>query len=123
MVESKDISLPLSGKSDAPILTTAAPGRTWKVLFINPPFQRLKRVYNLYFPLGLGYMAATLKQVGFDCGIYNVENAQQDEVVPHNHTSLLDQHYEYIDNLQKEDHYVWDEIRDTIRTFKPDRFA
>lgn len=120
MVVSRDISLQMSGQSAAPVAVTETPGRVWKVLFINPPFQRLKRVYNLYFPLGLGYMAATLKQVGFDCGIYNVENAQQDEVVPHNHTSLLDQHYEYIENLSKPDHAVWQEIRDTIRSFNPD---
>ncbi|MBI4581045.1 MAG: cobalamin B12-binding domain-containing protein, partial [Planctomycetes bacterium] len=99
---------------------SSEPGRTWRVLLINPPFQRLKGVYNLYFPLGLGYLAGSLKVAGFDCGIYNVENAQLDEVVPHNHLSLLEQHWMFIDALKKDDHFVWREVRDTIRNFRPD---
>ncbi len=96
------------------------PGRSWRVLLINPPFQRLKTVYNLYFPLGLGYLAGSLKAAGFDCGIYNAENARADEVAPHNHRSLLQQHWLYIEALKQQDHYIWREIRDTIQTFKPD---
>lgn len=96
------------------------PDHTWKVLLINPPFQRLKRVYNLYFPLGLGYLASTLKQSGFNCGIYNVENAPANEVAPHNHLSLLEQHYEFIDGLANNEHSVWQEVRKTIRDFQPD---
>lgn len=96
------------------------PNGKWRVLLINPPFQRLKRVYNLYFPLGLGYLASSLKTSGFECGIYNVENAQADEVLPHNHMSLLDQHFEFINALSQEEHFVWDEVRRTIMEFKPD---
>lgn len=116
------LSLPLySGPSSAPVVPAeATAGRTWRVLLINPPFQRLKGVYNLYFPLGLGYLAGSLKKAGFDCGVYNVENARVDEVVPHNHLSLLDQHWMFIEALKSPDHYVWREVRDTIEQFRPD---
>jgi radical SAM superfamily enzyme YgiQ (UPF0313 family) len=95
-------------------------GDAWKVLLINPPFQRLKGVYNLYFPLGLGYLASSLRKVSFECGIYNCENPQADEVTPHNHLSLLEQHWDFIKALETEEHFVWDEIKRTIRDFKPD---
>lgn len=106
-------SLPVSAQP-------AAPGRTWRVLLINPPFQRLKGVYNLYFPLGLGYLAGSLKSEGFECGIYNAENPHPDEVTPHNHLSLLEQHHRYIAALHDESHFVWEEVRRTIRDFRPD---
>ncbi|MEK7325926.1 MAG: hypothetical protein AAB217_11785, partial [Chloroflexota bacterium] len=49
-----------------------------------------------------------------------MENAQADEVAPHNHLSLLEQHYEFIDGLAKDEHFVWQEVRKTIRDFQPD---
>lgn len=116
------LSLPLysSSPQTVPAPSEGGPNRTWRVLLINPPFQRLKGVYNLYFPLGLGYLAGSLKAAGFDCGVYNVENARVDEVVPHNHSSLLDQHWMFIEALKAEDHYVWREVRDSIERFRPD---
>lgn len=118
---SQSISLPLLSKDAAPPrMPASTSGRTWRVLLINPPFQRLKGVNNLYFPLGLGYLAGSLKAAGFDCGIYNAENPQADEVTPHNHTSLLEQHHKYIEALHDDSHYVWQEVRRTIRDFKPD---
>ena len=95
-------------------------GRRWRVLLINPPFQRLKGVSNLYFPLGLGYLASSLKQAGFECRIYNAENPQADEVVPHNHLSLLKQHHRYVEALIDDRHPVWQEVRQTIERFRPD---
>ena len=44
------------------------------MLLINPPFQRLKQVYNLYFPLGLGYPAGSLKQAGFDALVISADD-------------------------------------------------
>ncbi len=116
------LSLPVYGgpAPAAPPAQAASPDHTWRVLLINPPFQRLKGVYNLYFPLGLGYLAGSLKKAGFDCGIYNVENARPDEVGGHNHTSLLEQHWLFIEALKAQRHPVWDEVRDTIRGFRPD---
>ncbi len=117
------LSLPVVGsgpEAERPAIPAPPPGRTWRVLLINPPFQRLKGVNNLYFPLGLGYLAGSLKKAGFDCGIYNAENPQADEMVAHNHLSLLEQHHKYIDALHDDSHYVWQEVRRTIREFRPD---
>ncbi len=118
------VSLPIAEPTSGPRPPLPpGPGRTWRVLLINPPFQRLKEVYNLYFPLGLGYLAGSLKQAGFDCGIYNVENPQADEVTHHNHLSLLDQHWRFIEALKEDHHPVWQEVRRTIKEFKPDILA
>ncbi len=98
----------------------SAAERVWRVLLVNPPFQRLKRVQNVYFPLGLGYLAGGLKAAGFCCRILNAENPQTDTMQPHNHLSLLEQHHQYIQALQDEHHYVWQELRQTIQDFAPD---
>lgn len=116
-----NISLPLyQGSAATSVPAIPAEGRSWRVLLINPPFQRLKGVYNLYFPLGLGYLAGSLKKVGFDCGVYNVENARPDEVTGHNHVSLLQQHWLYIEALKSDKHFVWKEIREAMLSFRPD---
>ena len=120
-VQRNDISLsPPAMASSSTLSDNTGTNRRWRVLLINPPFQRLKGVANLYFPLGLGYLAGSLKQAGFECGIYNAENPQLDEVVHHNHLSLLEQHWKFIEALAADDHDVWNEIRDTIAAFKPD---
>jgi len=116
-------NLPIVGSTTDPDSLTAPlrpDGRKWRVLLINPPFQRLKGVRNLYFPLGLGYLAGSLKSAGFACGIYNAENPKEDPSIHHNLLSLLDQHHNYMNAIASDQHPVWDEIRETIRDYAPD---
>ena len=44
-----------------------------RILLIEPPFDRLKKVKTFYFPIGLGYIATVLNKAGFYVRIYNAE--------------------------------------------------
>jgi anaerobic magnesium-protoporphyrin IX monomethyl ester cyclase len=91
-----------------------------RILLINPPFQRLKGLRAVYFPLGLGYLAARLREAGFEVGIHNAEIPG--EKLPGNEdvTLSLQQHHKYVEALEDSDHYVWGEMRDTLARFDPD---
>ena len=91
-----------------------------KILLINPPFQRLKSIKAVYFPLGLGYLASVLEQNSFDVKIYNAEIPREQT---HHHgtiTSLLQEHHQYIEALSDNSHPVWKEIQSVLSNYQPD---
>lgn len=90
-----------------------------RIILINPPFNRLKRIKSVYFPLGIGYLAAILKKNEFEVAIYNAENPREKLSEAYN-IGLLEQHHKYIKTLNDKSHYVWQEIKDTLLMFKPD---
>jgi radical SAM superfamily enzyme YgiQ (UPF0313 family) len=94
-----------------------------KILLVNPPFQRLKGIAQTYFPLGLGYLCAVLssdKRV--DAMIYNAETPNFSERLPFHikYQDMLNLHNRYINSLQDDHHYVWQEIYEVIKDFNPD---
>lgn len=93
-----------------------------KVLLISPPFQRLKGIKNLYFPLGLGYLAAVLSMEGYDARIYNGEIPADGEcsALTSNTFSLLETHQKFIEALKSDDHHVWKEINEVLESYQPD---
>jgi len=97
-----------------------------KVLLIKPPYSRLKRSGQApYFPLGLGYVAAVLEKEGFDVRIYHAENPrlpaegiiEDEEAIFYQRSKAQKRYYDAINN---ENHPVWNEVKETIRNFKPD---
>lgn len=90
-----------------------------RILLINPPFQRLMGVKSIYFPNGLGYLAAVLREEGFVVGIYNAENPYE-KLSEASNIMLFQQYYKYIHALRDEGHYVWQEVKETLSSFKPD---
>ena len=90
-----------------------------RILLINPPFNRLKGIQSVYFPLGLGSLAAVLRKNGFKVGIYNAENPVE-KLPEMSHVMLLEQHYKYIQALNDKSHFVWQEIQNILSMFKPD---
>jgi len=87
-----------------------------KILLIDPPFYRFIGYYNRYFPLGLSYIAAVLRDRGHEVLIYdadcNVSPSKMD------FSRLEDSYPAYLKALQ-EDHPIWQEVRQTIDNFKP----
>lgn len=92
-----------------------------RVLLINPPYTRFKDLVQRYFPIGLGYIAATLKQAGHDVLVYNAENPALDEGVESwglANRLVAFEHYQ--NRVRNEDDPIWREIRGVIETVRPD---
>lgn len=92
-----------------------------RVLLINPPFQRLARVNNTYFPIGIGYVAAVLEQKGHFVRIYNAEkDVDETNFFTTGDPARVKAHENYISAIGNTNHYVWSEIRQRIKDFQPD---
>ncbi|MBD3203967.1 radical SAM protein [Candidatus Woesearchaeota archaeon] len=93
-----------------------------KVILIEPPFERLKKINYGYFPLGLGYISTVLNTHGIYCRVYNAEFGPEKfrDVSKNFYEQLLERYPLYIDALEDDDHYVWKEIRETLKKYKPD---
>ena len=97
-----------------------------KVLLIRPPYTRLKGFgQSPYFPLGLGYIAAVLRDNGFEVKLYHAENPRLkcEDLVP-DAESIFDfrsqSHRRYLDSIKNDDHYVWKEVEETLASYRPD---
>lgn len=97
-----------------------------KILLMRPPYTRLRQAGQIpYFPLGIGYVGAMLEKNGFDVGIYNVDVPRDsDEVVAHDERDVFKQRSSaqtsYMNAVRDDNHPVWQEVRDTFRSFNPD---
>src|SRR4030066_1280660 len=91
-----------------------------RILLIYPPFQRLKGLRHVYFPIGIGYICAVLEKEGFYSRIYNAEVPQEDWSEEITIPGMLRQHYEYVNALNDPKHPVWKEVSSVITDFKPD---
>ncbi|HLB74399.1 MAG TPA: radical SAM protein [Sedimentisphaerales bacterium] len=89
-----------------------------RVLLIEPPFQRFTGLKCDWFPLGLGYVASTLRSRGFCVRIYNAEFHTKPQYL--RYAKMLDRSQNYCNALEDEDHPIWLEVRDVIESFCPD---
>jgi anaerobic magnesium-protoporphyrin IX monomethyl ester cyclase len=91
------------------------------VLLVNPPFERLRETDNGYFPLGLGYLAAVLRNNKHTVKIYNADMGKETKsfkvfsVINRKRTHAL-----YLNALKNEHHYVWKEIEQVIADQNPE---
>ncbi|MGB9609258.1 MAG: B12-binding domain-containing radical SAM protein, partial [Minisyncoccia bacterium] len=89
-----------------------------RILLIDPPFYRFIGYYNRYFPLGLAYLAAILRDKGHQVLIYDADCNQEATKMEY---SLLEESYpEYIAGINNPNHKLWQEAREVIENFKPD---
>jgi anaerobic magnesium-protoporphyrin IX monomethyl ester cyclase len=95
-----------------------------KILLIEPPFSRLIKWNDIFFPLGLGYLASYLSKHGYKVRIYNSEIPQTpfkyDDNKKGKYQKLLSEHNNYKEALQNDNHEVWKEIRNVINSYQPD---
>jgi radical SAM superfamily enzyme YgiQ (UPF0313 family) len=97
-----------------------------KVLLIRPPYTRLKGMgQSPYFPLGIGYIAAVLRKNGIEAQIYHVENPRLKRELIHTEADISYDlrsvgYRKYQDSIKDDTHYVWKEVVDTLREYKPD---
>lgn len=97
-----------------------------RVLLIRPPYTRLKGVGQApYFPLGLGYVAAVLRDNGHEAKIYHAENDRSRGEASATEADVgfdfrSNSHRRYLDAIRDDDHPVWREVAETLREFRPD---
>ena len=90
-----------------------------KILLIDPPFKSFTGIFSLYFPLGLGYLAGSLKKAGYECRILDMDAADTKE-------GTLDfiREYEsyanYVKALNSPDHPTWKLLKKLVVEQKPD---
>lgn len=90
------------------------------VLLINPPYHRLIKLKAIYFPTGLGYVAASLSNTDVKCFIYNGELPREKiEETANSHIYIWEHHNEYIYALQNPNHPVWRETEEVLLKIKP----
>jgi radical SAM superfamily enzyme YgiQ (UPF0313 family) len=90
-----------------------------KVLLIDPPFYKFIKYYNRYFPLGLAYLAAVLRDKGHQVLIYDAD-ANVDKACQMDYSDLESKYPEYIKCINNISHPIWNELRDTLNEIKPD---
>lgn len=90
-----------------------------KVLLIDPPFYRFIKYYNRYFPLGLAYLAAVLRDKGHQVLIYDAD-ANIDKASQMDYSDLESKYPEYIKFINNLSHPIWNDLRNTLNDIKPD---
>ncbi len=89
-----------------------------RILLIDPPFYRFIGYYNRYFPLGLAYLAAVLKDKGHTVSIYDADFTPKATEMEF---SYLEEKYpDYIEAVSGFKHPIWQEVRNKIKDFRPD---
>jgi radical SAM superfamily enzyme YgiQ (UPF0313 family) len=92
-----------------------------RVLLISPPYTRFKGLVQRFFPIGLGYIAAILKQSGHEAVVYNAENPGFDEGVESwGLSNRLTAFEHYLARVRNDEDPVWREVRGVLETVKPD---
>jgi anaerobic magnesium-protoporphyrin IX monomethyl ester cyclase len=94
-------------------------GTKMKILLVDPPFYRFIKYYNRYFPLGLAYLAAVLRDSGHQVLIYDGD-AKVEKAKEMDFSALEEKYPEYIKNVNRISHPIWDEWRDVLKDYKPD---
>ena len=89
-----------------------------KILLVDPPFYQFIGFYNRYFPLGLAYLAAALRERGHEVRIYDADaNINPDKM---NFTALEESYPAYLRSVADDAPPVFDGLKRTLAEFKPD---
>ncbi len=97
-----------------------------RILLMRPPYTRLRQVGQYAaFPLGIGYIAAVLRDGGYDVMIYHADKRRSDReqlwTEPEESFNFrANGYHRYLSAIKDKNHYVWKEIEETIASFKPD---
>ncbi len=97
-----------------------------KVLLVRPPYSRLRGTGQIpYFPLGIGYVAASLEKNGIESAIYHIDVLRSSNKSP-----ILDERVvfdlrsraqtNYMNSIADDNHEVWNEVRETLAMYNPD---
>lgn len=88
------------------------------ILLIDPPFKRFTGYLNMYYPIGLSYLASSLDNTKYNISIYDVDGAKKGAIL-----DFSDEYRRlefYREGINDSDHAVWNEIKSVLNLFQPD---
>jgi len=89
-----------------------------KILFIEPPFKIFTGFVNFFFPMGLGSLAAVLRNAGHEVIIFDVDALKKGSDID------FSEEYKrlelYREGLNNDQHWVWQEIKKVLNSYQPD---
>lgn len=88
------------------------------ILLIDPPFYRFFNYYNRYFPLGLSYLASSLKKAGHQVTIYDADCNKNSKGM--DYTRLPEKYRIYLKELRNPENPIIKEISETLIKYQPD---
>jgi len=90
-----------------------------RILLIDPPYTIFTGYSSRYFPVGLSYVAAALKETGYEVAICDV-----DRVCPNAGDINFSEEYNrlqlYLEAINSDDHFVWEKVKKIVADFSPD---
>lgn len=89
-----------------------------RLLLISPPFKRFTGLINNYYPIGLAYLAATVKQDGHQVAIFEADAVVKPTSL--DFTDELRRYDLYLQGVGDLSHPVWTEIRALLVSYRPD---
>ncbi len=91
---------------------------TKKVLLIDPPFQKFMDFSKNGIPLGLLYLAGSLKREGHSVEV--LDSDYNPNGTPYPFMAKIEHYDEYLQNLHNGNHHIWGGIASQIEESKPD---
>ena len=89
-----------------------------KVLLIDPPFYSFMGMQSRYFPIGLGYLAACLRDRGHDVRIYSADASKQIQAL--DYSKMHDRYKIFIRHVNDPANSIWHDVAAVLKSFKPD---
>jgi radical SAM superfamily enzyme YgiQ (UPF0313 family) len=89
-----------------------------KILLIDPPFKRFTGLINNYYPIGLAYLAAVLRQNGYEVHIYEVDAAEKPTDLDFTHE--YERYDLYLRGVNDSGNPIWQEIQQMLKEYQPD---
>lgn len=89
------------------------------ILFINPPYERLKGFSIGTVPHGILGLATYLNSCGFNALVYDADCSYDEGSANYDPKNRVDSHGEYAEKIEDDSFYVWSEVRATIERYNP----
>jgi len=109
------------------VIRTMKQDRPFRVLLVRPPYTRLKGLGQApYYPLGIGYLAAVISSLhNTEVRTFYPENpspTEKDFLIDKENVlySRSQAQKKYLNVLDQDNHYIWNEIQEVLNQYKPD---
>jgi len=89
------------------------------ILFINPPYERLKGFSLESVPNGILGLATYVNQNGYKALVYDVDTNATESFLSYNNKNRAESQGEYAMRIDDDEYYIWKEVQDTIRKLDP----